>query len=113
MPLIPAVRASSGVAAPITWSAVTNADTCAEAPYFGGDATIEVTGTFNGATVQMNFGTVSGTVSAIDTNEKPAGAKFTSAGVCNVTLPPGFIQPTLSGGGGSQNLRIAITFIRT
>lgn len=112
MPTITPSQATSGIAAPITWSGAATGDTFTENAFFGGKATIEVTGTFGGSTVQIQYGTVSGTLADLDTTEHPAGAKFTSAGVCNVDLAPGFIKPTITGGAGS-GITVKVVFIRS
>lgn len=93
---------------PITWAAVTETDTAAVAAYKGGLAAVEVTGTFDSATVQMQYGSVSGTYANIDTDEHPDGTKFTTAGVTLINLPRGFIIPSISGGGATQSLNIKI-----
>lgn len=112
MTTITPVQATSGIAAPISWTGAATGDTFTENAYFGGKATIEVKGTFGGATVQIQYGMVSGSLADLDTTEHPAGAKFTSAGVCNVDLAPGFIKPTITGGAAS-GISVVVTFIRT
>jgi hypothetical protein len=109
---ITATETGVGIALKKQWTPVTNADTPLETAYFGGEAILEVTGTFNGATVQFQWGSASGTTSDIDTTEHPTGAKFTSAGVCRVGLGQGFLKPVVSGGGGSQSLTITVSYVR-
>ncbi len=98
----------------IDWVGVTNADTPLEAAYFGGAAILSVTGTFGGATIQWQYGVDTGLTADMDTDEKPDGAKFTSAGSAStVPLSEGFIKPVRTGGDGTTNLKCSVVFVRT
>lgn len=106
-----AIEGKASGQAKTVWSSVTESDTASEAAFPGGKALVEVNGTFDSATVSMHFGTVSGSLAAIDTDAPPDGADFTAAGMVVVELPPGFIQPVISGGGASQDIDIIVTSI--
>ena len=92
----------------ITWDTVEDADAALEQFVKGGRFTVEVNGTFDSATVDLHYGTVSGDLAAIDTDEKPDGLRFTSQGVANLEIATGYINPSISGGGASQEVTIKL-----
>lgn len=103
-----------GAAGRVTWSGITSADTPTEGTFFGGSATLTVSGTFGGASIQWQYGVDTGLTADMETEEKPAGAKFTSAGsTVTMRLSPGFIKPVRTGGDGTTNLKCSVVYVRT
>lgn len=89
-----------------SWSTVTNADTAQAVWLPAGKYRIEVRGTFDSATVDIHSGDDSGTMAAIDTAAAPAGGRFTAHGFTNIETPGSYFKPSISGGGGSQDIDI-------
>jgi hypothetical protein len=90
------------------WTAVPNADT--GVPMGAGklaDKTIQVTGTFGGATVTLE-GSMNGTdwVTATDANGDPIA--MTSAGAALIIENFRFLRPSVAGGGGSTSVTVQI-----
>lgn len=92
----------------IQWPTVEDADTALEQFVKGGKFLLEVNGTFDGATVDLQYGTTSGDLVDIDTDEAPDGARFTAQGVSILEIPSGYIKPDISGGGTSQDVTITM-----
>ena len=90
------------------WEQINNDDSGDELAFPGGEAYIEVKGTFDSATVQMKHGLTTGDLVNLSDTEAPEGASFTAAGLILVDLPKGFLQPSISGGGGSQDIDITV-----
>jgi len=93
------------------WENVTSSDTITERLLEGGDWTIEVIGTFDGATVQMQYGSSSSDMYNTDTNAAPDGHKFTAPRASNAFASRGFWKPVITGGGASQDVTIRMSKI--
>jgi hypothetical protein len=93
-----------------TWSAVIAADTASaiEAEAWAADRSVQIEGTFNGATVAIqgsNDGTTYQTLT--DPQGNPI-SKASSLPIEQITEITRYIKPLISGGGGSQSLTIKI-----
>lgn len=93
----------------IIWSNVLNSETPEEARWSGGEGYVEVIGTYDSATVDLQFASASGgTFYTPDTDAAPGGARFTVNAIAAFDLPIGYLKPSISGGGGSQSVTITV-----
>lgn len=92
----------------IEWEQLNSDDAALEGFWPGGMGYIEVTGTFDGASLQMQFGLSTGNTYDLDTTAAPDGAAFTAAGITRFDLPRGYLKPVATSGGGSQDLDIKV-----
>ena len=94
----------------VSWTPVTNADTCraVQYPEFS-DKSIQVAGTFGSASVALN-GSNDGTNFAALRDPSSTTIAITSAGIKAVLENTFQVQPSISGGDGTQSLTITILF---
>jgi hypothetical protein len=95
-----------------TWANVTAADT-ASAIECGGyvDKSVQFTGTFNGATAVMK-GSNDGITFETLTDPQGNDISKTAVDLEQITEATRHIQPTFSGGGGSQSISVTIFAVR-
>lgn len=104
----------SGEALMFTWTPLTNAnvDGSAITGHEYGDRTVQVTGTFNGATAVMQ-GSNDGSTWASMTDPQGNALSFAAAGLEQVMETPRYTRVLTSGGGGSQSLTVTLFCRRT
>jgi len=94
----------------VQWTPVTNADTCNPVSYPGhSDKSIQVSGTFNAASVAMNGSNEPTGTNMFALNDPSSTViAITAAGGKAVLENTLFLQPAATGGGGSQSLTITM-----
>ncbi len=94
----------------VTWTSVTETDTATAAGQLGRypDKTVQVTGTFDSATVTMQ-GSMDGSNWTNLTTNGVTAASLTAAGMLWLWETPLYIKPLISGGGSNQSLTIVIS----
>lgn len=91
----------------IKWLSVTEADTCAAVAIpTHADRSVQVTGTFGGATVLIQ-GSNDGSTYATLTTPADAALSFTATGLKQILESTAYIKPSISGGTG-QTLNIYV-----
>lgn len=86
----------------IKWTPLNQTDTDGQAyqPKWGRDLSVQVTGTFGGATVVLQ-GSNDGSTWATLTDHAGNAVSFTAAGLKSVAEATAYVRPLLSGGSGS------------
>lgn len=110
-PAVSAVGRGDNSTMRVTWSPVTNADTChpVSFPEYS-DRSIHVFGIFGGATVQV-LGSNNGGVSFATLNDPTETTiSLTSERIRAILENTEFIQPIVSGGDGTQAVGVSILF---
>lgn len=96
----------------VTWETLTSANAAGAALpscYMDySDRSVQVIGTFNGATVAVQGSNDEGTTYATMNDAFGAAATFTAAAIKQITEVCGFLRPSTSGGGGSQDLDVVM-----
>lgn len=94
----------------VTWPAVTAADTCAPVSFPAmADKSVQAAGTFDSGSVAVH-GSNDGSNYAALRNPASNVIAITTAGINAVLENTVFVQPVISGGGGSQSLTISMLF---
>lgn len=95
----------------ITWTAVTNADSCQaiSLPEYS-DRSVQVLGTFNAASVAVQGSNDGGTTFAPLNDPTSTVIAITAAGIKAVLENTDQIKPVITGGGASQSLTVAMLF---
>ena len=95
----------------VTWASVTNADTCHPVSYPEyADRSIHVSGTFDGATVQIQGSNNGGASFAALADPTETVISITSERIKAVLENTGQIMPVITGGGGAQSLTVSLLF---
>lgn len=95
----------------VTWTPVTSADTCHPVRYPEyADRSVHVSGTFDGATVQIQGSNNGGVSFAALADPTETTIVLTTERIKAILENTDFIMPVVSGGGGAQSLTIAILF---
>jgi hypothetical protein len=110
-PMITSVGdAGDGSAIRVVWTPVTEADSCRPVKYpKHSDKSIQVFGTFGGATVALNGSNDGGTTFAALNTPASAAIVLNAAGIKAVLENTEIVQPVATGGAG-QLLTIAMLF---
>lgn len=92
----------------VTWTGLLVNDTGAPAAFVGAaDRSVEVAGTFGGATLSMQGSNAGAAYYTLD--EAPSTpVSFAAAGFMSVRDLPRFIRPAVAGGDGSTNLTVSL-----
>lgn len=112
---IPGVSASAGrgdgSAIVVTWTPVTSADTCHPVRYPEyADRSIHVSGTFDGATVQIQGSNNGGASFASLADPTETTILISSERIRAILENTDYLMPVISGGGAAQSLTISILF---
>lgn len=86
------------------WIEVDENDTPLTTFVDGGDYTVNVEGTFGGASIEIKYGDTDGTEATIDA----ANLTFTEDGSYNMRMSRGYVLPVLTGGTGTA-VKIKLT----
>lgn len=95
----------------VVWPSVTNADTFGAVQVDGkyADRTVAVTGTFGSATVLVQ-GSLDGT-NYFTLTGNSSSLSFTTAGLQAVIEATEYVQPSHSGGGGTESVTVTMYFV--
>ncbi len=108
MTRVPGSAKGDGSVALYTWTPVTNADTCAPLSFpEANDKCFQVSGTFGSATVVLK-GSLDGTTYFGLRDASSTAISLSSADGKVVLENTVYVQPTLSGGDGTQSLKIML-----
>lgn len=91
------------------WESVTNVDTPIDMVVDSGTYTVTVSGTFNGAAIDIEYGQTSATTVSIDSTN----LNFTENKSYNITIGRGYIKPVRTGGGAGTDVTIYLNPIKT
>lgn len=95
----------------VTWSPVTSADTCVAVRYpeFA-DRSIHVSGTFDGATVQIQGSNNGGVSFATLADPTETTISISTERIRAILENTDYVKPVISGGGGAQSLTVSVLF---
>ena len=112
-PVITEIGYGNFAAKQVIWTPVTSADSCAAVTFPEcAEKSVQVSGTFDSASVAVN-GSNDGTNYAALNDPGGSVIAITGAKIKGVLEKTMFVQPSISGGGGSQSLTISMFFLAT
>lgn len=101
----PTITRYSDSVAVLTWTPVTNADTCAQVPtdmIDFADRTVQAFGTFGGASINIQGSSDDVNYANCSDPQGVAIALASAAAIKTITEVPLFMRPAISGGAGSS-----------
>lgn len=91
-----------GIYPEYVWEGITEGDTSEVVEWPGGEGFFEVTGTFGGGSITVNFGLTPTATYIVDDAQAPQGGLFIEPSMAKFDLPKGYIKPGNTGGTGKD-----------